>query len=192
MTTYVGLLRAVNVAGHNRVGVSELRDLVADLGMTDVRSLLTSGNLVFTSSVKSAGRLESQLESGARRYLGPTTDFLVRRASEWSRIVGDNPFAEEARRDPSHLVVMLLKSAPEAEGVAALRSVIRGRETIQVNGRQAYVVYPDGIARSRLTSRLIEEKLGVRGTGRNWNTMLKLAAMTRESQDESPSGQSVS
>jgi len=88
--------------------------------------------------------------------------------------------------------VMFLHDAPDAAGVKALRTAIAGRERVEVIGRHAYLVYPDGIARSRLTSRLIEEKLGVRGTGRNWNTMLKLAAMTRESQDESPSGQSVS
>lgn len=90
-----------------------------------------------------------------------------------------NPFPEEAERDPGHLVVMILKGAPAAHEVKALQDAIRGRELVRADGRAAYVVYPDGIGRSRLTTALLEKKLGTRGTGRNWNTVLKLAALTR-------------
>jgi len=62
--------------------------------------------------------------------------------------------------------------------VAALQAAIKGREVVRAKGRHAYIVYPDGIGRSRLTNVMIEKKLGTRGTGRNWNTVLKLAALT--------------
>jgi uncharacterized protein (DUF1697 family) len=74
---------------------------------------------------------------------------------------------------------MPLKSAPRAPQVEALRAAIKGRERVEVDGRHAYLFYPDGIGRSKLTNAVIESRLGARGTGRNWNTVQKLAALAR-------------
>ncbi len=180
MTTCIALLRAVNVAGHNTVRMPDLRDLLAGLGMRNVRPLLQSGNLVFeTSRAKQAG-LEGTLERAAEAKLGLETDFLVRSGRDWGRVVANNPFPREAGQDPSHLLVMFLKAVPDPAKAEALRTTIRGREVIRIDGPHAYIVYPDGIGRSRLTTAVIEEKLGVRGTGRNWNTVLKLQAMVED------------
>ena len=89
-----------------------------------------------------------------------------------------NPFAAEAKRDPGHLLVMFLKLAPEIKNVEALQAAIVGPEIVRADGAQLYAVYPDGVGRSRLTHGLIEKKLGTRGTGRNWNTVLKLRDLT--------------
>lgn len=78
---------------------------------------------------------------------------------------------------------MLLKDAPTETAVKALQRAIEGPEIVRANGRQLYIVYPAGIGRSRLTNRLIEDKLGTRGTGRNWNTVLKLGALATASRD---------
>lgn len=92
-------------------------------------------------------------------------------------MIAGNPFPKEARNDPARLVVLFLKSAPSREAATALKRAIVGREIVNVIGRHAYVVYPDGMGRSRLTSVLIEARLGTRGTARNWNTVMKLGAM---------------
>jgi uncharacterized protein (DUF1697 family) len=177
MTIHIGLLRAVNVGGHNKIGMADLRELLAALGMQDVRSLLQSGNVVFRSDGHTATQLERVLEHAAAKRLGLETDVFVRTASDWKATIAGNPFPEEAERDPGHLLVMFLKEAPDREDVTALQSAIKGREIVRAKGRHAYVVYPDGIGRSRLTSALIEKKLATRGTGRNWNTVLKLGAL---------------
>jgi uncharacterized protein (DUF1697 family) len=91
-----------------------------------------------------------------------------------------NPFRKEAENDPSHLVVMFLKSAANAKDVKAIQAAIAGSEIIRADGRHLYIVYPDGIGRSRLTNALLEKKLGIRGTARNWNTVLKIAALAEE------------
>jgi uncharacterized protein (DUF1697 family) len=95
-------------------------------------------------------------------------------------IVANNPFPREAKSDPGHLVAMFLKHKPGAKQIAALQEAIVGPERVSVNGRLAYIVYPDGIGRSKVTNALIDRKLETRGTGRNWNTVLKLATMTEE------------
>jgi uncharacterized protein (DUF1697 family) len=82
-----------------------------------------------------------------------------------------------AKDDPSHLMVMVLKSPPGAAELAALKAWIPGRERVEAVGRQLYITYPDGAGDSKLTNTAIERRLGVRGTSRNWNTVTKLAAM---------------
>lgn len=176
-TTHIALLRAVNLGSHNRVAMADLRALLADLGMVEPRSLLQSGNLVFRSGLGSTAELERLLEEAAAERLGLETDLFVRTVAEWRRIVEVNPFPDEAKRDPSHLLVMALKTEPSARAVPQVQAAIKGREAVRVVGRQAYIVYPDGIGRSRLRSAVLERHLGTRGTARNWNTVLKLAAL---------------
>ena len=159
--------------------MSDLRDLLTQLGFADGRSLLQSGNLVFRTRARPTAALERLLETECETHLGAGTDFFVRTAEDWEAVVAQNPFPNEARRDPSHLAVMFLKTAPDAENVKALQNAITGAEIVRAMGRHAYIVYPDGIGRSRLTHTLVEKKLGTRGTGRNWNTVLKLGALAR-------------
>src|SRR5438477_2463599 len=166
--TYIALLRAVNLAGRAAVAMSNLRDCLTALGFDDVRTLLQSGNVLFRGRARSSTQVERTLETEAPRHLGLATDFFVRTAAEWHTIVAQNPFREEAARDPGHLLVVFLKRAPAGGDVEALQAAIKGREIVRAGDKHAYIVYPDGVGRSRLTSALIEKKLGTRGTGRNW------------------------
>jgi uncharacterized protein (DUF1697 family) len=164
---HIVLLRAVNLGSHNKIAMTDLRDLVADLGYTDVRTLLQSGNVVFRSSTSGA-ELEKQLEAAAAKEFGLYTEFMVRTAPQWNAVVKGNPFPAEAKRDPGHLVVMVCKTAPGKDvTVTGAR-----RELVRVKGKEIYIFYPDGIGRSRL-------KIGATGTGRNWNTVLKLQELAK-------------
>jgi uncharacterized protein (DUF1697 family) len=176
LTTHIALLRAVNVGGRGKAPMADLRKMLADLGFEAPQSLLQSGNLVFRAEAAGAA-LEALLEQESEARLGLTTDYLVRTAAEWERIVSANPFAAMARDDPSHLVVMPLKSAPDGAAMKGLRAWVRGREAIAAVGRELYLSYPDSIGASKLTGAVIERRLGTRGTARNWNTVTKLAAL---------------
>ena len=177
MTTYIALLRGINVGGHNQVAMADLRALLARLGFLDPQSLLQSGNLVFRSATKSTASLERLLEVETAQRLGLETAFFVRTAEQWPAILARNPFPSEAKRDPGHLHVMFLKATPEAKRVKALQAAISGRELVRSRGPYLYVTYPDGAGRSRLTNAVIEKALGTRGTARNWNTVRKLDAL---------------
>ena len=85
----------------------------------------------------------------------------------------------EAKREPARLLMVVLKSAPTAGAAAALRAAIPGRERIELVGRHLYAFYPDGMGVSKLALPLIEKRIGARGTGRNWNTVLKLDVFVR-------------
>ena len=179
MTTYIGLLRAINLGAHNRIAMAALRQLLVDLEFEDPKTLLLSGNVVFGSSAQPTARLERLLQDATAKHLGVTTEYFVRTAKEWNAIVAANPFPSEAKRDPGHLLMMCLKDAPSPAAVKALQSAIRGREVVKAKGPQAYFVYPDGVGRSKLTITVIERMLGTRGTARNWNTVMKLGALAQ-------------
>jgi uncharacterized protein (DUF1697 family) len=174
---HVALLRAVNLAGVNKIGMADLRDLLVGLGFPDARTLLNSGNVVFDGGSQPTAALEQMLERAAAKKLGLETSFFVRTAKEWQAIIDANPFPREAKTDPSHLLAVLLKEEVSPANVVALQKAIVGREIVRARGRCLYIVYPDGIGRSKLTNVMAEKKLGARGTARNWNTVVKLAAL---------------
>ena len=183
MSSCVAFLRAINVGGTKPISMESLRDLCANVGLVRAKTLLNSGNVVFNTKGRSTARLEHLLQSEAAKRLSLETDFFVRSGQEMSQIISGNPFQHEADNDPAHLVVMFLKNKPTPKMVQELNEAIPGRETVRVRGREAFVVYPDGIGNSRLSVKLIEKCLSTPGTGRNWNTILRIAEMLRELSD---------
>lgn len=177
MTIHIALLRAVNIAGHNKLRMNDLRQLFVALGMRDVQTVLQSGNVVFRSARRGPVALERLLERETANRLDVKPDYFVRTTNDWTTIVRRNPFPREAQRDPSRFAVVFLKDSPDRTAMSALRGSVTGRETIEAVGRHLYAVYPDGFGRSKLTTNTIERHLGTRGTARNWNTVLKLGAL---------------
>src|SRR6185295_908794 len=125
-TIQVALLRGINVGGHKKVSMSELRDLFGELGFASVKTLLQSGNVVFEGLRLTGAALEQLLEKETSGRLGVSVDYVVRSADEWKKIVARNPFPGEAQKDPSHLVVMCMKAKVDAKSVKALELAIQG------------------------------------------------------------------
>ena len=177
MSVHIALVRGINVGGHAKLAMADLRELLTALGLREARTLLQSGNAVFAGGARGGAALETHLEKEMLQRLGMRAAFLVRSPAELADVIAHNPFPDEAKRDLGHLIVMFLKSAPVADAVEALRAAVTGPEVIRAGGRHLYITYPDGMGRSKLTGAMIEKKLGMAGTARNWNTVLKLAAL---------------
>jgi uncharacterized protein (DUF1697 family) len=174
---HIALLRAVNLAGYNKISMADLKSLLVGLGFKDAQTLLQSGNVVFSGGSKTTAALEQALERAAATKLGLETDFFVRTAKDWQAIIDANPFPREATDDPSHLLAVITKDAVDPANVTALQKAIVGREVVRAKGKCLYIVFPDGIGRSKLTNAVFGKKLGTRSTARNWNTVLKLRAL---------------
>ncbi|WP_413988507.1 DUF1697 domain-containing protein [Labrys okinawensis] len=172
---HIGLLRAVNVGGTGTIRMAQLRSLGEKLGFAAVTTLLQSGNLTFETDEANPTQLERRWEKAVEEHFGVTTAFIIRTAPQWQAMIEANPFAAEAKEDPSHLLLLPAKGAIAEADVEALRGAIRGRESVAAGERCLYAVYPDGIGTSKLTTKAIERHLGTLVTGRNWNTVLKLA-----------------
>jgi uncharacterized protein (DUF1697 family) len=177
MTRYVALLRAVNLAGKNSVAMADLRAWIEELGFSTPRTLLNSGNAVFDGRDQATAKIEARLEAESRKRFKFDIVFVVRSADEVVRAVERNPFQKEAAADPGRFVVVFLKGPAVAPKVKALQAAIAGREVVRGDGSHLYAVYPDGQGRSKLTAAVIERAIGVAGTARNWNTVLKLKEM---------------
>jgi uncharacterized protein (DUF1697 family) len=176
LPVFVVLLRGVNVGGRGKVAMSDLQRAVTSAGFRDVRTVLNAGSLVCSGDQRSAEGVARSVAT-AVATLGLETAVLVRTPAAMSKIVAQNPFPDFAASDPSHLTVTFLPSPPAPKAVAALRAAIVGSETIAAAGAELYATYPDGIGDSKLTAAVVDRTLGLRGTARNWNTVLKLAAL---------------
>lgn len=176
-TLSLAVLRAVNLGPHLRIDMGKLQATLRENGYPEARTWLHTGNLVLPGGHRTGRVLESWLESMLVSEFAAHTEVFARTRAEWQEVLDRNPFAEMARVDPAHLVVMFLRAAPEDEAATTALNGQSGPESMQVFGREAYITYPNGIGRSPLTNSVLERRLGVSGTARNWNTVRRMAAL---------------
>lgn len=170
---YVALLRGINVGGHKKVDMAGLRTVLADLGFSDVRTLLNSGNAVFSASTKPTA---APLEAAIRQRYGFDVAVTLRSAAEVGAIASANPFAEQAVDGSRYFVLFL--DGPLARGVVKdLDAAAYEPELLHVARRELYAWLPGGLADSALMKQLTVNRLAVTVTARNWNTVTKLNAM---------------
>jgi uncharacterized protein (DUF1697 family) len=144
-------------------------------GCFSVRTVGASGNAIVQSpGTSSDAQLEQAIAAELARKARVETQVFVRDPREWRSVLEANPFRAEAADDPAHLVITVLRDSPARERWDELRRSVVGRERVAPGARCAYLVYPDGIGRSKLTALAIERALGTSGTSRNWNTARRL------------------
>jgi len=177
MPRYVALLRGINVGGNKKVPMAELRGMATGLGLTDVRTLLQSGNLIFSSRSTAPATLERTLEAATAKTIGVECSYLIREAKDWRAIIEANPFRAMAKSDPSHLVVQFCRETPDPSALQALRAEARGDEDFSAVGREIFMAFPQGQGESKLALAMTRKRLGTICSGRNWNTVLKIAEL---------------
>lgn len=178
MTTYLALLRGINVGGHARVAMVDLRRVFADLGHADIKTHIQSGNVIFTSPDEPT-RLALEIEHGIAHNLGLTITIVIRTKPDLARVLANNPFAKR-EADPAKLHVAFLADAADPSRAAALRAPAGGPDELALAGRELYLYYPSGSGRSKLTNVYIERQLGVAATARNWRVVTTLHALMQD------------
>ena len=177
-TTWVALLRGINVGGRKRVPMSELRALFERLGHRQVSTYVQSGNVVFRSDgVEPA--LVAGIESALRETFGFDVAVVVRSRDELALVARAHPFAGQ-ETDAARLHVFFLGAAPSAEAVVGFEKNRFAPDALVVVGREVYVHYPSGQGRSKLTIDQVERALGAVATGRNWRTVGKLVELAAQ------------
>lgn len=166
MTTYIALLRAVNVGGTGKLPMTELRAMCERAGFGDVRTYIASGNALFTSPLREA-RVKQRLEAELEAYAGRHIPILVRTAAEMRDVLARNPFPDS---DRSGTVAIFLDAPPPDDALATVRG--RRDEELRLGKREIYVDYRGGIGTSKLKIPAARD-----GTARNINTVAKLAEL---------------
>lgn len=174
MIVLVSMLRAVNLVRHKRVKMDALRALYESLGLRDVQTHLQSGNVVFRSRERDLVSLAKRIEDGLERTFGFRADVILRTPAELRDVIRRNPFAGRKGIEPNKLLVTFLAADPGQEARDKIRKLKTDPEELGIDGRELYIYFPNGMARPKLPLAAIEKTLKTPGTGRNWNTVMKL------------------
>ncbi len=177
MTTYIALLRGINVGGKSSLPMKELVGLLEELGCENVRTYIQSGNVVLESSEK-APVLAGKIKAAIKKQRGFEPEVLLLTAKELEKAIAKNPFPQ-GEGDPKALHFGFLASKPTQPNLEKLEGLKKESEEFQLIGQVFYLYAPEGVGRSRLAA-ASEKALGVAMTDRNWNTVCKLQAMLSE------------
>lgn len=189
---WIALLRGINVGGRAKIVMDELRAACTDLGWQNVRTYIQSGNVVFSSPGDGAGTdpgadpaadLAANLAAAVEKRFGVTVPVIVRSSSEWRRYVENVPFPTEAENEPSRVLLALSEGPVLPEAAGALQERAAAGERVRLAGDALWLYFPNGVARSKLTPRVLDRLAGSPVTTRNWRTVLKLARMAEETPD---------
>jgi uncharacterized protein (DUF1697 family) len=178
---YVALLRGINVGTARRIAMSDLRALLAQLGFTEVRTLLNSGNAVFSAAKGEPRKTADRIARALEAEKGISVSVMVLTSLELAAITAANTLLEIADT-PSRLLVGILRDRADADRLADIAKADWGDERIALGGKNAsagravYMWMPAGVIDSRLNA-AVAKALGDRVTARNWATMLKLQAL---------------
>jgi uncharacterized protein (DUF1697 family) len=166
MTTYVALLRAVNVGGTGKLPMSDLKRICADAGFTRIETYIASGNVVFECDAEAA-KVQSALEKRLLAYAGNPVGAFVRTAAEMRAVLKGNPFSGA---EPKRTHVFFLRGKPASDAIDRVRG--QAGETLRLGRHEIYVHYPFGMGQTKLRIPAAEQ-----GTARNMNTVAKLVEL---------------
>jgi uncharacterized protein (DUF1697 family) len=169
------LFRGMNTGGV-RAPVAEQRAMAEKMGLKNPRTLLASGNLVVESD-RDPAALEADIEAAMQETFGLKIAAMVRTSDQWAGLIAACPFPAEAEAHPSRTLLMVMKDGVKDGALEALRGFAVGDERAEATPGALWFFHPDGIGQSKMAEKAAQVRLTGMGTARNWNTVLKLAAM---------------
>nr|WP_321227009.1 DUF1697 domain-containing protein [uncultured Psychroserpens sp.] len=180
MINFIILLRGINVGGHKKVAMAELRDLLAKTGFEAVKTYIQSGNVILQSK-EDKNEIESKVKAAIQSHFGFDVPVLARTRVELEQIFDACPFSEE-KKENSYFV--LLSKIPNAELIDEVMKITYENEEFHIIDDCIYFYSSVGYGNSKFNMNLFEKKLGVKATSRNFKTMVKLIAMFSENEKD--------
>ena len=177
MTTFVSILRGINVGGHRSIRMADLNALFESLKFRDVATYVQSGNVVFKATAGTTAKIAGRIETAISERFGFDVPVLVRSANEMKTTVAGNPFVKERGIGLDKLHVTFLGSLPDVALVENLTGEEYYPDRFVINGRDVYLHCPDKYGGTKLSNAFFERKLRVCATTRNWKTVTTLLAM---------------
>jgi uncharacterized protein (DUF1697 family) len=173
MTRHIALLRGINVGGHKKVPMADLRAALADAGFEDVKTYVQSGNVALTAKERSPAKVGRKVEQAIEDAFGFDVAVVVRSREEIAALVEDDPLGDVAT-NPTYRVVVFLAEKLDPKRVADVDPAAFAPEAFALRDYEIVMWAPDGQRDSKLVKTLSEKRTGIVGTARNWKTVLKL------------------
>jgi len=179
MYRYVSMLRGINVGGHKIIKMPQLKELYESSGLTDVKTYIQSGNVIFRSRRKDPALVRRGIETAIEKSFGFPATVIIRRPSEMGKVIKRNPFAGLPGFEERSLYVAFLSSRPALALVRGLGPLAaKTRDQYMLIGDNVYLYIPSGAAKTLFSNTFFEKNLRVDATSRNWNTVCALFAMS--------------
>jgi uncharacterized protein (DUF1697 family) len=179
-STYIALLRGINLGPHKRIKMEALQRALREFGLEDVKTYIQSGNVVFKAPAADNTQLANKIEKKLLSAFGFPVPVMVRTPAELHQVIQKNSFLKEAGIDTSKLHVTFLSGSPEKKVLKSLEKIAAGADRFNCGGKEIYLHCPNGYGETKLSNSALEKTLSVRATTRNWKTVTKLYEMTLE------------
>lgn len=181
MTIYIALLRGINVSGHNKIKMVELKQLFIDLGFNEVTTYIQSGNVIFQSEELATNKIEQIIIEAIEKKFGYSIKVLVLTKNDLKTIFESNPFIQRENIDITKLHVTILKTKPETEGIESIENlIVTSDDEFKILNKSVFLYCPNGAGNTKLTINLFEKKLKTVATSRNWKTITKLVELSNQ------------
>lgn len=178
MTKFIAILRGINVGGHRKILMADLKTLLAKNDLQNIATYIQSGNVVFDAS-KNAAELEQLISSLIKKQYDFDVPVMVRSQEEWRTVFEQNPFLLKDNSIPiDQLYVTFLGEEPTPENLTITNDFSFPNDEFKIVGRSVYILLGKKYSDTKLTNTFFESKLKVTATSRNWKTVTKLVEMS--------------
>jgi len=181
LTIYIALLRGINVAGHHKIKMAELKQLFVDLSYTNVITYIQSGNVIFQTKKLNSSKIENDIIKAIKAKFGYDLKVLVITKKELKTTFVSNPFLKKGTIDSTKLGITFLRNTPTLENIPQISALVSNSEDeFKIIEKTIYLHLPTGSAKTKLTNNLFERKLKTDATTRNWKTITKLVELSSQ------------
>ncbi|MFY9949290.1 MAG: DUF1697 domain-containing protein [Candidatus Sulfotelmatobacter sp.] len=177
MPVYVALLRGINLGGHKKIKMEELRASLTAMGFAEVKTYIQSGNVVFKAARISDKALSKKIEATILSKFGHSVSVIIRTAEEIEQVIANNPFLKQAGIDQTKLHVMFLPEPPAQSALKQLEMLVLKPDQLRSLGKELYFYLPNGVAESAVMKKPIDRVLAIPTTMRNWRTVNTIQQM---------------
>ncbi|MDD4970231.1 MAG: DUF1697 domain-containing protein [Paludibacter sp.] len=180
MTTYISILRGINVGGHNQIKMDTLRQLYVELGYADVKTYIQSGNVIFRDDSTDPKVLEKSIADKIMNTLGLKVQVLVLTIEDLKNALDNNPYTKDPSRDIAFMHLTFLSDIPDSALVQKIPADEFTPDEFHCSGKTIYLYMPDGYGNTKLNNTFFEKKLKVTATTRNLRTSLEIMRLAEE------------
>lgn len=177
MKTYIALLKGINVGGHKKIPMAELRQILSKIGLNQVKTYIQSGNIVFKTKDTYIHSLEKKIAKAIQDYFGFDVSVLIKTREDIERIFKDSPFSQHKKKAS---YFMLLHDLPDHNLVVQASTKTYEDEEYKIINDCIYYYCEKGYGQSKFNMKLFEKKLNTFATSRNYNTMVKLLSLSED------------
>lgn len=174
MTTYISILRGINVGGQRIIKMNALQQMFTDLNFQNTQTYIQSGNVIFQSETMKCQDLEKEISKKILERFGFEVPVIVKTLEELQTIVANNPFSKDSSKDQSCLHVTFLSESPKESDFEKIKQGDYQSDEFKLEAKTVFLCCRNGYGKTKLTNGFFESKLKVVATTRNWKTTQEL------------------